>query len=139
MHQDCNTYIKIRHINIKAHIYMFNELHLHQDSCTSYMKTRIPLDIKREESCLIVFGEWKYGGKPTRTGEFVSSRRSHFYRSALKAGIQNPESGNQNYPQFARTTTTYPLNKLLLVHWIKLVLLVFIHLSNNRGLVSCSV
>ena len=62
MHQDCNTYIKIRHINIKAHIYMFNELHLHQDSCTSYMKTRIPLDIKREESCLIVFGEWKYAG-----------------------------------------------------------------------------
>ena len=29
--------------------------------------------------------------------------------AGLKAGIRNPETRNQNYPQFARTTTTYPM------------------------------
>ena len=59
-------------------------------------------------------------------------------------GIQNPESGirnpekrnpRQHYPQFARTTTTYPLDKTIGFASVYPVDSV-IHLLNNGGLVS---
>ena len=40
--------------------------------------------------------------------QLKQSNLSLYSRAALKAGIRNPEFGNQK-PQFARTTTTYPL------------------------------
>ena len=55
------------------------------------MTTIIPLDLRVRSR-----GEWKYGGKPTRTGEFVAFNGQH---KKAESGIQKPElsTNRENY------------------------------------------